>query len=155
MALWLAAPACESLTGSLENSVSPRDLAAAFDSGSIATQEALIAKAAELANQRIAPAGKDLASIAASMPVPIVGEGAVLPVPAGAEAAQGGPAAVQPVPVQPAEALPMDSNAPAAPKPDKAGDLQQQNQQDRGPEKAQEMRERLMRPTKRLTGGGS
>ena len=131
-----------------------QELAAALDGGSIATQEDLIAKAAELAGQRISPAGKDLASIAAAMPVPIISEGAVLPVPPGAEAAPGEPAAVQPAPIQPVEALPADSNAPAAEKPDKAGNLQQQNQQDRGPEKAQEMRERLMRPTKRLTGGG-
>ncbi len=132
-----------------------QDLAAAFDGGSVATQEALIAKATELANQGVAPKGKDLAAIAASMPAPKVSEGAVLPVSPGAEAAPGEPAAVQPVPVQPVEVLPADSNASAAPKPDKAGELQQQNQQDRGPEKAQQMRERLMRPTKRLTGGGS
>jgi hypothetical protein len=129
----------------------------AMNVGSIASQTDLDAKAAELATNLIVPAFQALERAGAGMliaPVPPA-EGSVAPAVRPGRPrplpVQGEPGAAQPKP----EAMPVEPNAPARVEPNAAIGPEQQYQQDRGPEKAQETRQRLLRPTKRLTGGGS
>lgn len=121
-------------------------LVKAFNAGSITSQADLDAQAAALAGKSILPASMALEMVvgAPGAGTPAA-EGAVVPVPSSAApaAVAGEPNAGGAV----AEVRPVDPNASAEP--------EQQYQQDRGPEKARQLKDRLLKPTKRLTGGGS